>query len=241
MPTRLQLEILPQPTLTTCGPTCLHAVYRFYGDHVDLSTLVDEVPALLGGGTLAVQLGRHALRRGYRAEIHTLNLQVFDPTWFHEPRADLRAKLIARGRVKDDPRLQYAVEAYTDFLDLGGQVTMHAFTPGLIRGILKRGHPILAGLSSTWLYQSAREWGDDCREDDVQGDPAGHFVVLAGYDRERKLVQIADPWRKNPVAGAHHYEVPVGHVIHSILLGILTYDANLLVLTPRDEDPARRR
>lgn len=241
MATRLQLEILPQPTVTTCGPTCLHAVYRFYGDDVDLATLIDEVPALLGGGTLAVQLGRHALRRGYRAQIHTLNLQVFDPTWFQEPRPDLRAKLIARGQVKDDPRLQYAVEAYTDFLDLGGQVAMRAFTPRLLREILRQGRPILAGLSSTWLYQHAREWGDDCHEDDVQGDPAGHFVVLAGYDRARKLIEIADPWRPNPVAHDHYYEVPVAHAIHSILLGILTYDANLLVVTPPDEDPARRR
>src|SRR5262249_1472255 len=33
---RLQLDILPQPDDFTCGPTCLHAIYRYLGDEVPL-------------------------------------------------------------------------------------------------------------------------------------------------------------------------------------------------------------
>ena len=29
---RLPVEILPQPDETTCGPTCLHAVFRYFGE-----------------------------------------------------------------------------------------------------------------------------------------------------------------------------------------------------------------
>lgn len=61
----LHLEILPQPDDTTCGPTCLHAVYSYFGDALDLSTVIGEVQTLEEGGTLAVLLGLHALRRGY--------------------------------------------------------------------------------------------------------------------------------------------------------------------------------
>ncbi|HPF71947.1 MAG TPA: cysteine peptidase family C39 domain-containing protein, partial [Candidatus Krumholzibacteria bacterium] len=75
----LPFEIAPQPDETTCGPTCLHAIYRYYGDDIPLDQVVREVPTLEQGGTLAVLLAGHALARGYRAAIHTYKLQIFDP------------------------------------------------------------------------------------------------------------------------------------------------------------------
>jgi len=37
---RLPVETLPQPDETTCGPTCLHAVYRYWGDQEPLETII---------------------------------------------------------------------------------------------------------------------------------------------------------------------------------------------------------
>jgi hypothetical protein len=37
----------------------------------------------------------------------------------------------------------------------------------------------------------------------------------------------------NPVAAGHRYHVRVDRLINAILLGIVTYDANLLVIQPR--------
>jgi hypothetical protein len=55
-------------------------------------------------------------------------------------------------------------------------------------------------------------------------------------------VLVADPFWANPVrSGHHHYEVSVDHVIRSIMLGILTYDANLLVIQPRPPGWPRRK
>ena len=53
---RLRLEVLPQPDNVTCGPTCLQAVYRYYGDVISLEQVIEEVTALPHGGTLAVLL-----------------------------------------------------------------------------------------------------------------------------------------------------------------------------------------
>src|SRR5439155_17715908 len=47
------LEMLPQPDDETCGVTCLHALYRFYGLEVDLTQLIKEVRTLETVGTLA--------------------------------------------------------------------------------------------------------------------------------------------------------------------------------------------
>jgi hypothetical protein len=76
----LEFEMLAQPDDTTCGPTCLHAIYRYHGREVPLRQLIDEVPKLETGGTLGVLLALDALNRGYQATIYSYNLQIFDPT-----------------------------------------------------------------------------------------------------------------------------------------------------------------
>ena len=64
METKLPFAILPQPTITTCGPTCLHSIYRYFNDSISLKQVISEVSMLEEGGTLAVFLANHALKRG---------------------------------------------------------------------------------------------------------------------------------------------------------------------------------
>jgi len=245
MESRLTLDILPQPDETTCGPTCLHAVYRYFGDELPLERVIEETGKLAQGGTLGVLLGCHALKRGYQARIYSYNLQVFDPTWFRPGAPPLADRLRAQLNATDSPRLVAASEYYLEFLAHGGQIRMQDLTRKLIRETLDRQLPILTGLSATYLYGEARELAVQTPEggtrfvhDDVRGVPAGHFVVLCGYDRARKEVLIADPYLPNPLGRQHHYIVGIDRVVCAILLGILTYDANLLVLRPPQAAPA---
>lgn len=230
--TRLQLDILPQPDPFTCGPTCLHAVYRYFDRPMALADVAEETDRLENGGTLAVQLACHALRRGFRATIFTYNLQIFDPTWFTAPRVSLAEKLRAQVALKDDVRLQTATDAYLDYLGQGGRLRFEDLTARLIRSYLNRGIPILTGLSSTYLYRAMREYGPLDDDDDIRGEPSGHFVVLCGYHRQNRSVLVADPLYPNPVASSQVYEVNIDRLICAILLGVLTYDANLLILNP---------
>ncbi|MBN2445355.1 MAG: C39 family peptidase [Phycisphaerae bacterium] len=229
----LELGTLPQPDDTTCGPTCLHAVYSHFGDPLDLQTVIGEVSMLENGGTLAVMLANHALRRGYRATIYTYNLQFFDPTWFTRPGVDLYAKLIAQAAAKVDQKLRIATGAYLDFLRQGGVVRFEDLTTRLIRKYLVAGVPVLTGLSYTYLYNASREFGPADDEDDIRGTPAGHFVVLCGYDKDGRTVRIADPLHHNPLGLGAVYSIPIERVLCAILLGVLTYDANLLVIEPQ--------
>jgi hypothetical protein len=233
----LDVSVHPQPDATTCGPTCLHAVYRYFGDDVPLETLVPEIPALPGGGTLAVHLACHALRRGYQATILTYNLTLFDPTWFAPDAPPIAERLRAQRRVKHDAKLALATEAYLEFFELGGTLKLEDLTSALLRRYLTRGVPLLTGLSATFLYQCAREHDDEY--DDVRGEPTGHFVVLSGYDRDTREVLVADPLHDNPGFGTHQYRVGIARLTAAILLGIVTYDANLLALEPGAERPAR--
>jgi hypothetical protein len=228
----LGFKILAQPDPTACGPSCLHAVYRYYGEEISLDQVVREVRSLEEGGTLDVFLANHALRRRYNARIYTYNLSVFDPTWFIPGRFDIRERLEAQMKNKDLPKLHVATKGYLEFLALGGELRFEDLTTSLLRKYLKRSVPLLTGLSSTFLYRSPREVGYDGKEDDLRGEPAGHFVVLCGYNREERTVTVADPFLPNPFSESHRYAVNIDRVVCSILLGVLTYDANLLVITP---------
>ena len=241
METSLRVEILPQPDDFTCGPTCLHALYRYFGDKLPLERVISEVPVLVNRGTLDVLLANHALARGYSARIFTYNVQMFDPTWFDGRDVDLSERLRQQLEHKDSDRLRVATQAYLRFLDKGGELRFEELTTALISKYLSREIPILTGLSATYLYRNAREFGPEGRPDDIRGRPAGHFVVLCGYDKETRDVLVADPLLKNPLSGTNYYVVSIDRVIGAILLGILTYDANFLIIEPRPKRKSQGR
>lgn len=240
--TSFRMEMLPQPDDTTCGPTCLHAVYRFFGDEMPLERVIGEAPQLKEGGTLAALLGRHALERGYRADLYTFDIQTLDPTWFEGPAEDLADRLREQMTLKPDPKLHVVSRAYMDFLAAGGRLLFQDLTTSLTRRLLKRGLPVITGLSATFLYRTARERDVDGHMvfDDMRGEPSGHFVVLRGYDKDRRAALVSDPLLPNPLGKGHDYEVSLTRLVCSIMLGALTFDANLLVISPRGKARARR-
>ncbi len=229
----LRLDIHAQPNDETCGPTCLQAVYQYYDDPLPLQDVIGQVKTLKSGGTLGVMLGNHALSRGYQATLYTYNMMMFDPTWF-KTKVDLRSKLIQQKTFKTSRKFHNASDAYIKFLELGGKIKFGELKTSLIKSILNQDVPILTGLSATYLYDCPREIGETNQYDDVQGTPVGHFVVIHGYDQEHGVAHIADPLDKNPISSTRHYKVTLQRLIHSILLGIVTYDANLLIIQPKN-------
>lgn len=230
----LGFDIQAQPDEVTCGPTCLQALYNFYGDTIPLKQVIKEVKQLRTGGTLAVMLGNHALKRGYKAHIYTYNLNVFDPTWFDNSSRKIIQNLKRQMNFKHKRRkLQVASRAYIKFLEAGGELRNTELDAALIKKYLKQSTPILTGLSATYLYGTPREIPQFDIYDSIKGEPSGHFVVITAYDEEKDLVYIADPMEPNPLGKGQVYSVSFSRLINSIMLGIVTYDANLLVIEPK--------
>ena len=233
----LSFDILAQPDEVTCGPTSLQALYRYYKDDVPLKSVIKEVKHLKNGGTLAVMLGNHALKRGYKAQIYTYNLNIFDPSWFKHPQKKIIGFLKEQMEFKyRRKKLQVASQAYIKFLESGGEIKYADLDEDLIKGYLKRSVPILCGLSATYLYGTAREIPQFDIYDSIKGEPSGHFVVVTGYDEDRNRVSIADPMEPNPLGKGQVYSVPFVRLINSIMLGIVTYDANLLIIEPKNSN-----
>ncbi len=228
----LDFDIKAQPDEVTCGPTCLHSIYQYYHDPIELKEVVREVKSLKAGGTLAVMLGNHALRRGYKANLYTYNLNVFDPSWFKYSTKKIITSLKQQIRYKyKRKKLLVASKAYIKFLEAGGKVFQSELNADLIKTYLKQSKPILTGLSATYLYGTMREISINNKFDSIRGEPVGHFVIINGYDEETNTVYLADPMNPNPLK-SQYYSVKFDRLINSIMLGIVTYDANLLIIEP---------
>lgn len=238
----IDLTIHTQPDDESCGPTSLHAIYRYYGWEIELEQVVNTVDRSHSGGTLAPMLGKHALQNDFNALIYINNLDIFDPTWFGFERGascqkTLISKLKAQLKHKKDKYTVQASEAYLEFLMLGGQVRFRTLSVQLLKEYFLNKIPVLTGLSATYLYRSSRERFTKQGEsiyDDIRGTPCGHFVVLCGYDDPKRLIVVADPHRENPISHDNYYKVSSNRLINAILLGVLTYDANLLIIQPKE-------
>ncbi len=229
----LDFDIKAQPDEVTCGPTCLHALYNYYHDFIPLKEVIKEVKQLKNGGTLAVMMGSHALKRGYQATIYTYNLHVMDPTWAALSTRKVVENLRKQMRYKRHRRkLIVASKAYINFLEAGGKLLSAELDEPLIKGYLKKSIPIIAGLSATYLYGTPREIPSTNKFDSIRGEPVGHFAIINGYDGNSNAVFLADPMNPNPLK-SQYYSVTFDRLLNSIMLGIVTYDANLLIIQPK--------
>ena len=223
--------INPQPTETSCGQTCLEAVYRFHQHSVPVDTLIAEIAQNDDGGTLSVQLALNALRHGFKTTIYSYNIRVFDPTWENLETQEIAQKLRLRLKRTRKGKARFNLESYIEYLEQGGKVRFNELTPALLEELLDPGIPILTGLSATHLYRYPRSHSNGV-DDDIYGNPEGHFVLLLEYLPKTRQVVVADPYQKNPFCADLIYTVDVFRLINAIMLGIITYDANMLMIKP---------
>ena len=236
----INLTIHTQPDDESCGPTSLHAIYNYYGLKISLRRVMSNVAKSRSGGTLASMLGQDALRHGFITELYANSVKIFDPTWFAESGAGIKEHLIDKleqqMQIKQSISLQQESKAYIEYLLLGGHINFKTINVQLLKEYFVQKIPIIAGLSATYLYRSPREIYTEHGEsmyDDIRGTPSGHFVVLCGYDDQHRLIVVADPHRANPISHDNYYKVSSNRLINAIMLGVLTYDADLLMIKPR--------
>lgn len=232
---RRQLAVphLRQPDDVSCGPTCLHQVYLYYGLASSLDDLLGRVRRNPDGGTLAVYLGLDALSQGLRARLYPLGVRVMDPTWRELGRAELRDRLARRAAAVRTAALREEHLALVEFLDRGGQIQHEELSPGLLVRILNKDRPIVCGLSATYLYRKMRERPSDLEDDDIYGESVGHFVVVCGYTGNGIHFHVRDPSLDVPFSLSGRYVVGGQRLMNAILLGESTRDAVLLEIYPR--------
>ncbi len=225
----LSISIERQPNDVSCGATCLYSIYHYYEDDITLEELLKEVKHVDNGGTLALLLGINALKRGYKALLITYNVDFFDPSWFVSPGVNIVSKLRLQKRWRHELIIQQYTPWYLDYIKDGGSITSEPFTEELVKKCIDHGDPLLIGVNVSYLYGESRIFRD--RYNDIRGMSEGHFVIICGYDTLKGTLLIADPWQTNPFSLKSTYWVKFNHLITSMMLGVLTHDANVLVIS----------
>jgi hypothetical protein len=234
----LRVPRIEQPDDVTCGPACLLMVLRCLGDERDFAEIAARVRRTRDGGTLGVHLGAAALELGYGARIASYNHRVFDPTWRALGRDELVRKLKSSRRHARRARVRESLGAYARFLELGGQVRFPELTSDLLVDTVDRGRPLITGLSATHLYRQVREIPETNVEDDIRGEPVGHFVVVSGYSAGGARFAVTDPANDAPFGRGGRYRVDATRLLNSILLGVTTYDGVLVEVWPNGGEEA---
>ena len=229
------IDMFSQPTETTCGPTCLHGIYKHLGLATAQSQVIQEMKYIAGGGTLGVHLAMDALKRGFDVAVYTHNLKVFDPSWFQLSQRQVADKLMVQSRSQKDLKTTEASFYYANFLKKGGKILFKDLDANFLYQSLQDNGPLICGLSSTYLYMSKRELDINNEYDDIYGEPQGHFVILNGMSADLQTVSVTDPYEQNPISPARKYQISTSHFINSILIGVITYDANILIIRKKGQ------
>ena len=230
---RLAVPPLVQPDDVSCGPTCLAAVLQFHGIETNLTRVRAATPKNADGGTLAPYLARAAMAHGLKVRCHPFAVQVFDPTWWDLPADEVTARLRRRTHGLRPGRLRRVHDAWLAYLEAGGMLSLGELLGGELVAAIDAGHPLICGLSITWLYQEPRERPEDNVDDDIHGSPVGHFVVINGYTDGGATFLITDPWPQPPFdRDGGVYTVSRRRLTQAILLGDATHDAVVVEVLP---------
>lgn len=107
-----------------CGPRSLAMLYLHYGKKIRTKEIESEIQWVKGSGTHAPELGLHALRQGFEAEIYTA-LESVCSAW-----------------PWNDQRWQF-------FCENGGKIFYEKHpTPDLLSELLRSGTPLILNLSA---------------------------------------------------------------------------------------------
>lgn len=201
---KLKVPRFKQTDPMGCGHASLQEVFVYYGKNVPQSKILRDI-GVRGYGSWITQLGLYAMKNGFKAKIITEDANYLDPTWKKLSKKNLIKKLRvalkkANGRMKKDA-YRYLIK----FLKNGGYLEFRQATKSDVVRYLKKKIPVIMCLSSTVLHKG-RRYGKKGKRSEY-GYPAGHFVVVSGYNNGR--FTIADSHKK------------VG--------GILTFNEDLLI------------
>jgi hypothetical protein len=96
MESLLHLDILPLSDRVTCGPICLHAIHRYFGEHFSSGGVIRVKKNSKSGGTPAARPGSDALRRGrYRSTSFSSRRPLIHSTGFFSGNLDPETLFVA--------------------------------------------------------------------------------------------------------------------------------------------------
>ena len=215
-----------------CAPTALNQIFSYYGLNIELKDLIKRCETKIKYKDWEYKAASVALDEGFKVDIYSTSLELFDPSWFKISRNKLINKLNKRLKFvlksnKSDWRNGYikywhedAIKETVNFLENGGNIKFDLFNEKMIYNILSRKIPILVCfLDVNLFYCYKRKYNN--KYNDIKGMNFGHSVVVSGYKNNKFI--ITDSGKKCPNKSGIYSVLP-----DKLLTSILRYDGELV-------------
>ena len=200
---------------STCGPSCLVAIYESLGEKVDKQTILNELNISDSDYTYLPQIARHMLKRNLEIKLISPNSYVFSPEWAQLSREQVITEL--RDWIVLNAKNEWLLTAIHSlfFLEEGGTVEITDLTTELLDSHLDAGWSLLCLVEPSWLW-GKRKIAKKAEYDSVRGNADGHFIVV--YDRTETEYIISDPYPTSLPGKEHTYQVDKARLITATYL-----------------------
>ncbi|MBD3362355.1 hypothetical protein GF362_01395 [Candidatus Dojkabacteria bacterium] len=181
---------------SACGPSCLQAIYKYYGKDLKLKMILEDLHIDKDTSTYVSQLARHLNTNHLSTTLISSNPFVVSPDWKAKPKKVVIKELkewilhhFNKGKVEN---IWIKEALYLLFyLQEGGNLKISNITTDLIDKYLEDQNLILCCLAENWIW-GKRKISKVVEYDNIKGHVNGHFVIV--YDKNKGDYQISDPY-----------------------------------------------
>ncbi len=208
----------------TCGPNCLAMVYAMR--HKDISVrsiLYDFHHPSNGQATYVPQMAQHLLSHGLKPKLFISGSKISSPAWSHFSRQELMQAVQKWLDANPKGAFYKNNQYFLAYLKAGGESVITSYSTDTIKHMLDTGSLVIICLDEAWL------WGHriDLSKpgvviDEINGQSAGHFVVVINYDKDE--FEILDPYPTNIHLRHGQYKVDGNQLINASL----TWDPQII-------------
>lgn len=220
-----------------CLPSSATQLLNFYGVPVTFDEVKKDVPLYVTPdgkpvGTSTGHMGAYLLEKGFSVTFHTVDIEIFDPSWVRLSSKELitklqeRRKYLQHSRYNDD-MLDVIVDGYILFLEKGGKITFKIVDEEYLHTQLQQG-PCILQVSYNFLNNCPKYYYNSEHkayvQDAIQGHPTTHAVVVSGY-KDGKFVIVDPDFEYGGVR-----EIAAGRLIGAFYLAETDWDPILITV-----------
>ena len=180
---KLKIPFVKQLHGNDCGIACVKMIGKFYGYNFSERKILDVVE-LHSDGVLAGELANYLLEEGFEVEIHSFDLNLFDPKLQKLSGLKLFKKVKDTVYFGKNVWKSVGLKAIIKFIEMGGKIKIIPPKEKTLIDFLKKKMPLIICLKSGILYDKKTLMG--------------HYLVLNGYNKNSFIVN--DPYYKGEYA-----------------------------------------
>jgi uncharacterized protein YvpB len=190
MTIKLDVKAFKQESQDGCGAAALRSMLDFFGKTMSEKEITEKAGGVQKGeghyGILAINLATMLRKLGYKVHAYTYDMGLFKPELAHIGRDELikNIGILKEDLVKSNKKTSESIaDSILHLLENNQDVKIKIPDKEDIIYFLKKGLPVLISVKAMLL-----------EEDSKINRDVGHYIVVNGYDEDKRTFSFADPF-----------------------------------------------